>query len=215
MSKKRSRRSIGRDIKGVADRLIAGLILLLVFPVILGVAIAILCLLGRPIIFTQPRPGQGGKVFRFYKFRTMTSACDPAGNLLPDDQRLTPFGLFLRQTSLDELPQLLNILRGEMSFVGPRPLLVKYLDRYSPQQARRHEVKPGITGLAQVNGRNAISWEEKFDLDVWYIDHWSLGLDLKILMLTAWKVLQQDGIIQDGYTTSEEFMGSRQPSQKS
>jgi sugar transferase EpsL len=215
MNKKRSKWSIGRKIKGTADQLIAGLILLLLFPVILGVVIAISFALGRPIIFTQPRPGQDGRSFRFYKFRTMTSACDISGNLLPDAQRLTPFGLFLRQTSLDELPQLLNILKGEMSFVGPRPLLVKYLDRYTPQQARRHEVKPGITGLAQVKGRNAISWEEKFDLDVWYIDHWSLGLDLKILLLTAWKVLRQDGINQEGYTTSEEFMGSCQPSEKS
>ena len=145
----------------------------------------------------------------------MTNACDPAGTPLPDAQRLTPFGLFLRRTSLDELPQLINILKGDMSFVGPRPLLVKYLDRYSPEQSRRHEVKPGITGLAQVNGRNAISWEEKFKMDVWYIDHWTLKLDLKILFLTAWKVVQQDGINQAGYTTSEEFKGHHQPPQDS
>ena len=213
MDKKRDDQNIQKTIKRVADWVLAGLILLLLLPVIVTVAIAIRWALGSPIIFTQPRPGQAGKIFQFYKFRTMTSACDASGNLLPDAQRLTPFGLFLRQTSLDELPQLINILKGEMSFVGPRPLLVKYLDRYTPEQFRRHEVKPGITGLAQVNGRNAISWEEKFKLDVWYIDHWRLGLDLKILFLTGWKVVQQDGINQEGYTTSEEFMGSAQPHQ--
>lgn len=215
MYKKRYVWSIQKIIKGVSDRLFAGLILLLLSPVILGVAIAIFRFLGRPIIFTQPRPGLNGKVFHFYKFRTMTNACDPAGNLLPDAQRLTPFGLFLRHTSLDELPQLINILKGEMSVVGPRPLLVRYLDRYTPEQFRRHDVKPGITGLAQVNGRNAISWEEKFKLDVWYVDHWTLGLDLNILLLTGLKVVQQDGINQEGHTTSEEFMGTSQPHQKS
>ncbi len=215
MGKRRSHQNIQRFIKSVADRVLAGVILLLLLPVILTVAIAIRRALGSPVIFTQPRPGQGGKIFRFYKFRTMTNARDTDGNLLPDAHRLTPFGLFLRKTSLDELPQLLNILKGEMSFVGPRPLLVQYLDRYTPQQARRHEVKPGITGLAQVNGRNAISWEEKFDFDVWYIDHWTLGLDLKILLLTGLKVVQQDGINQNGHATSEEFMGTSQPHQKS
>ena len=143
----------------------------------------------------------------------MTNACDAEGKLLPDAERLTPFGLLLRKTSLDELPQLLNILKGEMSFVGPRPLLVQYLNRYSPEQARRHEVKPGITGLAQVSGRNAIGWDEKFKLDVWYIDHWTLALDLKILFLTVWKVFRQDGITQEGFTTSEEFMGRSEPPQ--
>jgi lipopolysaccharide/colanic/teichoic acid biosynthesis glycosyltransferase len=202
-------------LKEVADRFIAGLILAIISPVSLIIAIAIWQLMGTPVIFTQPRPGQDGKIFYFYKFRTMTNACDCEGNLLPDDRRLTPFGLFLRQTSLDELPQLINILKGEMSFVGPRPLLVKYLDRYTPEQSRRHSVKPGITGLAQVNGRNAISWEEKFQLDVWYIDHWTLWLDLKILFLTVWKVVHQDGINQEGFTTSEEFRGTTQSHQDS
>jgi sugar transferase EpsL len=211
MDKRQSHQNVQKSIKKVADQVLAGLILLLLLPVILIIAISIRWALGSPIIFTQPRPGQAGKIFQFYKFRTMTNACDADGKLLPDAQRITSFGLFLRKTSLDELPQLLNILKGEMSFVGPRPLLVKYLDRYDPYQARRHEVKPGITGLAQVNGRNAISWEEKFKLDVWYIDHWTLGLDLKILFLTAWKVVQQDGINQAGYTTSEEFKGHQPP----
>jgi sugar transferase EpsL len=212
---RRSNWRVSKLVKGIADPLTAALLLLLLFPVFLGVMIAIRIFLGGPIFFTQPRPGKNGKVFYFYKFRTMTNACDRAGKLLPDAQRLTPFGLFLRQTSLDELPQLINIFKGEMSFVGPRPLLVKYLDRYTPEQYRRHEVKPGITGLAQVSGRNAISWEDKFMLDVWYIDNWTLRLDLKILFLTAWKVLQQDGINQEGYTTSQEFMGHHQPPQDS
>jgi lipopolysaccharide/colanic/teichoic acid biosynthesis glycosyltransferase len=208
-------RETQQAVKEAADRLIAGLIVLLILPGCLLIAVAIHWVMGSPVIFAQPRPGQHGKIFRFYKFRTMTNACDLDGNLLPDDRRLTPFGLFLRKTSLDELPQLLNILRGEMSFVGPRPLLVKYLDRYTPEQARRHAVKPGITGLAQINGRNAIGWEEKFQLDVWYIDHWTLWLDLKILFLTVWKVFQQDGINQEGFTTSEEFKGTTVPHRES
>jgi lipopolysaccharide/colanic/teichoic acid biosynthesis glycosyltransferase len=212
MTKRWITRKIQHAIKVIADRWIAGLIVLLILPMCLLIAIAIRKIMGSPIIFAQPRPGQHGKIFRFYKFRTMTNACDLEGNLLPDEQRLTPFGLFLRQTSLDELPQLLNILRGEMSFVGPRPLLIKYLDRYTPEQSRRHSVKPGITGLAQINGRNAIRWEEKFQLDVWYIDHWTLWLDLKILFRTAWKVFRQDGINQEGFTTSEEFKGTAPPS---
>jgi lipopolysaccharide/colanic/teichoic acid biosynthesis glycosyltransferase len=202
-------------IKVIADRLIAALMVLLILPVCLLIAIAIHQFMGSPVIFAQPRPGKHGKIFCFYKFRTMTNACDLEGNLLPDEQRLTPFGLFLRHTSLDELPQLLNILKGEMSFVGPRPLLVKYLDRYTAEQSRRHGVKPGITGLAQINGRNALRWEEKFELDVWYIDHWTLWLDLKILFLTAWKVIQREGINQEGFTTSEEFKGTTAPHQKS
>jgi lipopolysaccharide/colanic/teichoic acid biosynthesis glycosyltransferase len=214
MTRRWMAQKIQQAIKVIADRLIAGLIVLLILPVCLLIAIAIRKIMGSPIIFVQPRPGQHGKIFYFYKFRTMTNACDLEGNLLPDEQRLTPFGLFLRQTSLDELPQLLNILRGEMSFVGPRPLLVKYLDRYTPEQSRRHTVKPGITGLAQINGRNAIRWEEKFQLDVWYIDHWTLWLDLKILFLTVWKVFRQDGINQAGFTTSEEFRGTAPPPQE-
>lgn len=163
--------------------------------------------MGSPVVFTQPRPGQNSRVFRFYKFRTMTDERDAQGNFLPDEIRLTPFGQFIRKTSLDELPQLWNILKGDMSFVGPRPLMVKYLDRYTPEQARRHNVLPGITGLAQVKGRNAISWEEKFKLDVWYVDNWSLWLDLKILVMTVFKVLRQDGINQESCATSEEFKG--------
>ncbi|WP_282440301.1 sugar transferase [Brasilonema sp. UFV-L1] len=197
-----------RFIKSALDRVVAAFSLLVFSPVIVIVALAIYIRMGRPILFTQPRPGQHARIFTFYKFRTMTNDCDSKGNLLPDEKRLTGFGLFLRQTSLDELPQLWNILKGDMSFVGPRPLLVRYLDRYTSEQARRHDVKPGITGLAQVKGRNAISWEEKFKLDVWYVDNWSLWLDLKILFLTAFKVLQQEGINQEGHATAEEFKGS-------
>lgn len=202
-----SRTTCSRLIKSILDRLVAAIALLFVFPLILIVAIAIYFKMGSPIIFAQPRPGKESSIFKFYKFRTMTDERDTDGNLLSDEKRLTAFGQFLRQTSLDELPQLLNVLKGDMSFVGPRPLLVQYLDRYTPQQARRHEVKPGITGWVQVNGRNNLSWEEKFNLDVWYVDNWSLWLDLKILWLTLFKVLQQDGISQEGYATSEEFKG--------
>lgn len=194
-------------IKSIMDRLVAAIALLLFSPILLFVAIAIYFRMGSPVVFTQPRPGKDSKIFKFYKFRTMTDERDSKGKLLPDEKRLTPFGQFLRKTSLDELPQLWNVLKGDMSFVGPRPLIVEYLDRYSPEQARRHEVKPGITGWVQVNGRNNRSWEEKFKLDVWYVDNWSLWLDLKILFLTVFKVLQQDGISQEGYATSEEFKG--------
>jgi lipopolysaccharide/colanic/teichoic acid biosynthesis glycosyltransferase len=171
------------------------------------VAIAIYIRMGRPIFFCQPRPGKNGRVFNFYKFRTMTTDCDADGNLLPTEQRLIPLGQFFRKTSLDELPQLWNVLKGDMSFVGPRPLLVKYLDRYTPEQARRHEVMPGITGWAQVNGRNAISWDAKFKLDVYYVDNWTLWLDFKILFLTVFKVLKRDGINREGYATAPEFTG--------
>ena len=194
-------------IKSILDKLVAAIALLIFSPILLTVAIAIYIRMGRPIFFTQPRPGKDSKIFTFYKFRTMTDERDADGNLLPDAQRLTAVGQFLRKTSLDELPQLWNVLIGDMSLVGPRPLLVRYLDRYTPEQARRHQVKPGITGWVQVNGRNNRAWEEKFKLDVWYVDNWSLWLDLKILFLTVFKVLQQDGISQEGYTTSEEFQG--------
>ncbi|MGL4619520.1 sugar transferase [Chroococcidiopsis sp.] len=200
-------KQLSRLVKILLDRFVAAIALIILSPIIICVAIAIHFRMGSPVIFTQPRPGKEGKIFNFYKFRTMTDEQDAKGNLLPDEQRLTTFGQFLRQTSLDELPQLWNVLKGDMSFIGPRPLLVKYLDRYTTEQARRHEVKPGITGLAQINGRNAITWEEKFVLDVWYVDNWSLWLDLKILFLTVFKVLQQEGINQEGYTTSEEFKG--------
>jgi lipopolysaccharide/colanic/teichoic acid biosynthesis glycosyltransferase len=194
-------------VKAVLDRLVASIALAVFSPVILMVAIAIYIRMGRPIFFCQPRPGKNGRVFNFYKFRTMTSDCDADGNLLPTEQRLIPLGQFFRKTSLDELPQLWNVLKGDMSFVGPRPLLVKYLDRYTPEQARRHEVMPGITGWAQVNGRNAISWDAKFKLDVWYVDNWTLWLDLKILFLTVLKVLKRDGINREGYATAPEFTG--------
>jgi lipopolysaccharide/colanic/teichoic acid biosynthesis glycosyltransferase len=186
-------------------------ILIILSPVIAVTALAIWLLEGRPIFFRQRRPGLGGKIFTVIKFRTMRSESDPNGQLLPDSIRLSRLGRLLRATSLDELPELWNILRGEMSLVGPRPLLVVYLERYSPAQARRHNVLPGLTGWAQVNGRNALSWDEKFRLDVWYVDHWSLRLDLKILWLTIWKVLKREGINQSGSDTAEEFMGPADP----
>ncbi|MBN3883576.1 MAG: sugar transferase [Nostoc sp. JL34] len=198
-----------RLIKSILDRVVAAIALIFLFPLLMSVAIAIYFRMGSPVIFTQPRPGQNARIFNFYKFRTMTNARDTEGNFLADEKRLTAFGKFLRQTSLDELPQLWNVLKGDMSFVGPRPLLVKYLDRYTPKQARRHEVKPGITGWAQVNGRRTLDqfWNKKFQLDVWYIDHWSLSLDLKILFMTLWQVLQRKSITQEGHVTSEEFKG--------
>lgn len=163
-----------------------------------------------PALFTQERPGLNGRVFRIYKYRTMSDARDAEGRLLPDAERLTPLGRLLRKTSLDELPQLFNVLRGELSLVGPRPLLVKYLPLYSPEQARRHDVMPGITGWAQVNGRNAISWEQRFALDVWYVEHWSLWLDLKILALTVLKVLKRADVSAEGHVTMPEFTGSKE-----
>ncbi|MEG4632704.1 sugar transferase [Microcoleus sp. AR_TQ3_B6] len=203
-------KKVSQLVKWVLDRLCAAIALLVFSPLILMVAIAIYIRMGGPIFFCQPRPGKNGRVFNFYKFRTMTSDCDADGNLLPDEQRLIPLGQFLRKTSLDELPQLLNVLKGDMSFVGPRPLLVRYLGRYSPEQARRHDVMPGITGWAQVNGRRLLdgNWPEKFRLDVWYVDNWSLSLDLKILFLTVWKVLGQKEISQEGQATGEEFKGN-------
>ena len=163
--------------------------------------------LGSPVLFRQQRPGLYGRPFTILKFRTMTGDRDAQGNLLPDEDRLTPFGQFLRSTSLDELPELINVLKGEMSLVGPRPLLMRYLGRYSPEQMRRHEAKPGLTGWAQVNGRNDISWEEKFNLDVWYVDHQSLWLDLRIIALTGWKILTREGVSQPGCFSSPEFEG--------
>ena len=165
--------------------------------------------IGSPVLFKQVRPGLHGMPFTIYKFRTMTNERDKAGKLLPDGERLTPLGRFLRKTSLDELPELFNVIKGDMSIVGPRPLLMQYLDRYTPEQARRHEVKPGITGWAQVNGRNAITWEEKFKLDVWYVDNMSLGLDMKIIAMTIWKILKREGVNQPGHATAEKFKGSR------
>lgn len=181
--------------------------LILLAPVFSVLALAVWIIHGWPIFYRQMRPGYLGRPFEIIKFRTMTEKRAPDGRLLSDEERLTRFGCFLRATSLDELPELINVLRGEMSLVGPRPLLMQYLERYSQEQARRHLVLPGITGWAQVNGRNAISWEDKFRLDVWYVDHWSPGLDIKILMMTLLKVLVREGISQPGHSTAEEFMG--------
>ena len=183
-------------------------LLLLAFP-LLVMCWLINRKLGSPVLFHQIRPGLKGKPFKMIKFRTMTNECDPEGNLLPDSQRLTSFGRFLRTTSLDELPELWNVIKGDMSLVGPRPLLMEYLPLYTEEQARRHEMRPGITGWAQVNGRNAISWEEKFKLDVWYVDNQSFLLDLKILMLTVLKVIKRDGISADGEVTMTKFTGSK------
>jgi sugar transferase EpsL len=195
-------------VKRCIDVIGSGLGLIVLSPILAVVAVAIWMQIGRPIIFRQMRPGLNGQAFYMYKFRTMTDARDARGNLLPDEQRLTPIGKFLRKTSLDELPELINVLKGDMSLVGPRPLLMRYLDRYTPEQAKRHGVKPGITGWAQVNGRNALSWEEKFTLDVWYVDNCSLWLDLKILALTVIKVFKREGISAEGSATMPEFMGS-------
>lgn len=182
---------------------------LLVFGVpMLLIAAAIYVTMGRPVLFKQVRPGLHGSPFCLYKFRTMTDARDGSGRLLPDEQRLTGSGRWLRATSLDELPELWSVLKGDMSLVGPRPLLMEYLDRYTPEQARRHEVKPGITGWAQVNGRNALRWEEKFRLDVWYVDNWSLWLDLRILFMTFAKVLRREGISAEGHATMPEYRGT-------
>ena len=182
--------------------------LIILSPLLLILSIVVRYHLGSPVIFRQQRPGYLGKPFWIYKFRTMTEARDHHRGLLPDAERLTPIGKFLRSTSLDELPELINVLKGEMSWVGPRPLLMQYLERYSTEQARRHDVLPGITGWAQINGRNAITWEDKFSLDVWYVDNWSFWLDLKILGLTLWKVIKREGISEPGHATTQEFIGS-------
>ena len=176
-------------------------------PLLTVVALIVRIKLGSPILFKQTRPGFHGEPFTTYKFRTMTDACDEKGNLLPDAKRLTKLGRLLRSTSLDELPELFNVIKGEMSLVGPRPLLMQYLDRYTPEQARRHDVKPGITGWAQINGRNALSWEEKFKLDVWYVDNWSVWLDIKIIFMTLVKVFKREGISANGEATMSEFKG--------
>ena len=180
----------------------------LLVPVYIYVILMLRMKLGSPVFFTQSRPGLNGKVFNMYKFRTMTNECSTDGNLLSDEARLTKFGRFLRSTSLDELPSLWNVLKGDMSLVGPRPLLVEYLPLYSEKQSRRHEVKPGITGWAQVNGRNAISWDEKFDLDVWYVDNQSFWLDINILFLTIKKVFKREGVSAEGEATVKYFKGN-------
>ena len=195
--------------KELIDRTVALLGLSVLLPLLLIVTGLIYCKIGSPVLFCQPRPGLRGNSFIIYKFRTMTDTRDAEGNLLPDEERLTSLGIWLRKLSLDEMPQLINVIKGELSLVGPRPLLMEYLPLYSPEQARRHDVKPGITGWAQVNGRNAISWEEKFRLDVWYVDHQSFWLDIKILWLTVIKVFRREGINQKGMATMEKFQGSR------
>ena len=195
-------------IKPILDFLLALFLILLFSPIILIVALLIRLKLGSPIFFIQGRPGLNGKIFKIYKFRTMSNQRDSKGQLLSDELRLKGFGKFIRKSSLDELPQLFNVLKGEMSFVGPRPLLVEYLKLYNKEQARRHEVKPGITGWAQVNGRNAISWEEKFRLDVYYVKNISFGLDLKILYLTFFKVLKRKDINSSTNITMEKFKGN-------
>jgi sugar transferase EpsL len=197
-------------IKRLFDIISSAAGLIAISPLLVVLALLVRLKLGAPILFRQQRPGLGGEAFVIYKFRTMTDQRDASGNLLPDEQRLPAFGRFLRSTSFDELPEVLNVLKGDMSIVGPRPLMMKYLSRYSPEQTRRHEVKPGITGWAQVNGRNAISWEDKFKLDVWYVDNWTFWLDMKIILRSVLMVIAKEGITQQGRATMDEFMGSQQ-----
>ncbi len=194
--------------KRLFDVIFASIGIIITSPLLLLISILCWIFQGRPILFKQLRPGLNNKPFNIYKFRSMKDVYDANGKLLPDEQRITRFGQFLRSTSLDELPSLFNVIKGDMSIVGPRPLLMQYLGRYNPEQARRQHVLPGITGWSQINGRNAISWEEKFRYDVWYVDNWSLWLDIKIIIITIWKVLKREGINQKGHATMEEFMGN-------
>lgn len=198
-------------MKRALDVVVAAPLALAAAPVMAGVALAVRATMGTPVLFRQQRPGKGGAPIEVLKFRTMRDAVDPQGRPLPDGQRLTAVGRLLRSTSLDELPQLWNVLRGDLSLVGPRPLLMRYLPRYTPEQARRHDVLPGITGWAQVNGRNATDWETRFALDLWYVDHWSPLLDLKILAKTVATVLRRSGISREGHATMPEFLGSGRP----
>lgn len=195
--------------KRIFDLLVTILGLVITLPLLFIVSLLVWIFLGTPILFLQKRPGFKGRPFTTLKFRTMTERKGSDGKLLPDSERLTSFGRFLRSTSLDDLPQLWNVLTGEMSLVGPRPLLMGYLDRYTPEQMRRHDVLPGITGWAQIHGRNILDWDEKFRLDVWYVDHRSFWLDLKILLQTPWKVFKREGISQPGQATAEEFKGKK------
>jgi lipopolysaccharide/colanic/teichoic acid biosynthesis glycosyltransferase/glycosyltransferase involved in cell wall biosynthesis len=204
----RNDRVYERYIKPILDRVISGVALIVFAPVLLLTSAVVALFLGSPVIFTQQRPGKNGRFFAILKFRTMSLGDGP---LATDERRMTRVGMWLRRLSLDELPELFNVLRGDMSLVGPRPLLTQYLDRYTPEQARRHEVKPGITGWAQINGRNTLSWEEKFKYDVWYVDHCSFWLDVRILAATVWKTIRRDGITAPGHVTAHEFMGSAQP----
>ena len=195
-------------VKRLFDLLVSVIALVILSPVMLIVALIVRIKLGAPVLFQQNRPGLHGKIFTIRKFRTMKNLLGPDGKPLPDELRLTRLGKFLRSSSLDELPELFNVFLGEMSLVGPRPLLIHYLPLYSPEQARRHNVLPGITGWAQINGRNAATWADKFRLDVWYVDHWSFWLDIKIIALTLWKVLAREGITQPGEATTQEFKGN-------
>ena len=196
--------------KRIFDLILSVSAIMVLLPVLVVIALLVRVQLGSPVLFKQIRPGLQGKPFAIFKFRTMSNAQYLDGRLLPDAARLTRFGRLLRSTSLDELPEFYNVLKGEMSLVGPRPLMMQYLNRYTPEQARRHEVKPGITGWAQINGRNAITWEEKFKLDVWYVDNKSLLLDVKIIYMTIIKIFKREGISQAGQATAEEFMGIQQ-----
>jgi len=198
----------GRAMKRLSDILVSAFLLVCLAPLMLIISLTILAVMGRPLLFCQLRPGLHGKPFEILKFRSMCEHVDNAGVKLADAQRLTAFGKFLRSTSMDELPELWNVLKGDMSLVGPRPLLMKYLPLYSQEQARRHEVRPGVTGWAQVNGRNAISWQERFKLDVWYVDNQSIALDIKILLITVKKVLLREGISADNHATVEGFKGN-------
>lgn len=202
------RRALALGVKRLLDVAGSATALVLLSPVLVLLALLVWLRVGRPIVFVQERPGRRGRIFRIYKFRTMRSAVDELGRPLPDDKRLTPFGRLLRKTSLDELPELLNVLKGDMSLVGPRPLLVQYLPLYSEEQFRRHALRPGLTGWAQVKGRNALSWDEKFAYDLWYVDHWGLWLDLRILVRTLWMVLTLQGVNQPGHATTEYFTGN-------
>jgi len=194
--------------KRILDIILSILGLVILSPVLLVIYILVRIKIGTPVFFSQKRPGKNEKIFYMYKFRSMTNEKDETGRLLPDDKRLTKFGAFLRKTSIDELPELFNVLKGDMSLVGPRPLLVEYLPLYNEEQKERHNMKPGITGWAQVNGRNAISWQEKFKLDVWYVRNWSLKLDFKIIGMTFKKVFNSEGISQSGHATVEKFTGN-------
>ena len=200
--------------KRLLDLSLTGIGLVLLAPLLTVLALLVRIVHGSPILFRQTRPGYKGRLFTILKFRSMTDARDAQGQALPDEARVTRLGRFMRATSLDELPEVFNVIKGEMSWVGPRPLLEEYLPRYSPEQRRRHDVLPGITGWAQINGRNVLTWEEKFSLDVWYVDHWSLRLDIKILLITLGKVLRREGISQEGHISAEVFMGSSEIEKK-
>lgn len=198
-------------VKRLFDVIVSTLVLIVFSWLIIILAVLVRVNLGSPVFFRQKRPGLDGTIFEMVKFRTMRNATTPDGTPLPDDQRMTKFGNLLRKLSLDELPELWNVVKGDMSLVGPRPLLVQYLDRYSPRQMRRHETRPGVTGWAQVNGRNAVAWEDRFEMDVWYVENWSFALDLKILWMTVLTVFKRSGVSAEGHVTMPEFMGSQQP----